>query len=409
VKKSFIFLVLLYITQTGYSQDKFRNGFIIMQNRDTVFGLLNYSESDNNFSNCQFKESQNKNTTLYSPLDISGYGFIDDKYFESGKIETESQATEDVFLEVLIRGLVSLYKYENIFLIEKSDSGLYKLTNEPIEKTVDGNQVTISSNRYFGILNLFLADCPGSKSKIPRTGFTEKSLSKLIEEYNKCMNVSAVIYKSKKPWVDSRIGLSGGFTHSRLIYETQNTFFKYIKTSFEPSNSPFLGVSLEIFSPRINENTSFHSDLLFFKSKYSLYNKTQNAYYIAREYITIELTQLKIPLGIKYIFPGRRLTSFLSMGVSATVHLNNKSRWIEEVESHSIVETNHNEALNISKAQFGLWGGVGIMKSVNKNLNGFCEFRFERTDGIFIYPTIASPILKSNVTNIQFVIGILTR
>ena len=67
---------------------------------------------------------------------------------------------------------------------------------------MDGNQVTIPSNRFSGLLNLFLADCAGTKSKIPRTSFTEKSLSNLIEEYNKCMNVPAVIYKSKKPWLD---------------------------------------------------------------------------------------------------------------------------------------------------------------------------------------------------------------
>ena len=184
---------------------------------------------------------------------------------------------------------------------------------------------------------------------------------------------------------------------------------KYVKTSFEPSKTPFFGISLEIFSPRINENTSFHSDLLIFKSKYSFYNKTENAYYTTRDYLTIELTQLKIPLGIKYTLPGRILTPFLSLGVSATIHLNNKSRWIEEVESHSIVETSHNEIFDIGKKQIGLWGGAGIMKSLNKNLNGFIEFRFEGTDGIAMDPSGASYILKSNVTNIQFVIGIIAK
>jgi hypothetical protein len=380
-----------------------------MQNRDTIFGFLNYGESYDNYSSCQFKDNQNLNKTIYLPADISGYGFIDDRYFESRKIATEKQSEEVVFLEVLIRGLVSLYKYEDVYFIEKADSGLFKLSNEPVEKVVDGNQVTIPSNRFSGLLNLFLADCAGTKSKIPRTSFTERSLSNLIEEYNKCINVPPVIYKSKKPWLDTRIGISGGLTHSKLTYETQNTFLKYVKTSFEPSKTPFFGISLEIFSPRINENTSFHSDLLIFKSKYSLYTKTENAYYSARDYLTIELTQAKIPLGIKYALPGRRFTSYLSLGASATIHLNNRSRWIEEVESNSVVETTHNETFDIGKKQIGLWAGAGIMKSLNKSLNGFVEFRFERTDGIAMDPSGASYILKSNVTNIQFVIGIIAK
>ena len=70
MKKSFLFLVLLYITQIGYSQENFRNGFIIMQNRDTIFGLLNYGESYDNFSSCQFKDNQNLNKTIIFFLPI---------------------------------------------------------------------------------------------------------------------------------------------------------------------------------------------------------------------------------------------------------------------------------------------------------------------------------------------------
>lgn len=342
-------------------------------------------------------------------MEITGYGFINDRYFESRKVETKNQFFEFVFLEVIIKGLVSLYDFESNYYVEKTDSHLIKLTNEKNEAIVDRTKVIRESKRYIGILDWLLSDCIEIKTKIPYTILSERSLSKLIEDYNNCMNSPAVIYKSRKPWIQSKIGITGGINLSSLTFERQNAFFDHLVGSFEKSNSPLMGFSLDLSSPRLNERASFHSDFLYLQTKYYLFNLYNYVNTIKRNYVTFELKQLKIPFGIRYSFPERNLTPYINIGSSFIFLLNPKSKWIQEIELNNIVETYQYEAIDLVKYQVGIWGGAGIMKSISNKLNGFIEIKYEATSGINRGPYTVPTDIKSHVTNIQLSIGIITK
>ena len=122
------------------------------------------------------------------------------------------KASEFVLLEVLIGGKVTLYKYENVFYIEKAEQGMLKLSNKTAESTMPGEMVAAQSNSYLGILNLFLSDCPDiSQSRIFSTSFNEKSITDLVEKYNKSMKGPMVVYKKNKPWIHAKFGIGGRF------------------------------------------------------------------------------------------------------------------------------------------------------------------------------------------------------
>ena len=123
--------------------------------------------------------------------------------------------------------------------------------------------------------------------------------------------------------------------------------------------------------------------------------------------MTIDMTHLKIPIGLRYTFQGKKLSTFLNIGLSETFTLSSKSDWIQEVRYVTLFDTYQDEALGISKSEPGMWGGAGISKSIGKGLNLNLELRFEKTDGINGEDFFA--VTKSNVTSFQFLIGISTK
>ena len=200
--------------------------------------------------------------------------------------------------------------------------------------------------------------------------------------------------------------MTGGLNISQLNFNA-NPGYEHLAGDFEVSKSPIIGVSLDMLSPRLSERISFHGNLLYLTSKYYNYTLYNNSSAVERNYVTIELQQLKIPIGIRYTFPKREFTPYFNAGISSTIHLSSNSNWVQEVESNSVVDTNENEALAIKNKQFGLWGGCGVIKSVNNKLNVFLELRYEQTDGIA--PFSVTQGLNSKISNFQILIGIRTK
>jgi hypothetical protein len=405
MKKTLCLIAIFCISQIGYSQSDFREGFIVNLNQDTTIGLIKYKEGNATYRSCQFKKNASQDIVLYAPDDITGYGFENDKFFQSKKIETSVQGSESVFLEVLISGKVILYKYENVFYIEKTEQGLLKLSNKTTN--AETKEVTQSTS-YLGVLNILLKDCPEiSQSRIFNTSFNEKSLTDLVEKYNKSMNSPMVIYKQNKPWIHARVGITGGLISSKITLESNNDAFTHLGT-FERLNSPVAGFSVELSLPRINEKVSVITNFLFCSSTYELHREDELFHKITNDYVTIDMSHLKIPIGLRYTFQGRKLSSFINFGLSQTITLNSESDWTRTVENITLFDTyQHDQALEISKTQAGIWGGAGISKSISKGLNVYIELRYEKTDGINAEDFIL--VEEANVKNILFVIGFSTR
>lgn len=251
-----------------------------------------------------------------------------------------------------------------------------------------------------------MSDSPEISPRIPRTTYNEKSLTDLVEMYNRSMKSTVVIYKQNKPWVHARFGITGGLISSKIVLEANNSLFDHLGP-FERSNSPLVGVSFEILAPRFNEKMSVHTDFLFSKSNYDSFNEKDMFGKNTKNYVTIDMTHLKIPVGLRYTFKGKKLSSFVNVGLSETFTLSSQSDWIQEVRYITLFDTYQNEALVLSKSQPGFWGGAGISKSVGKKMNIFVEFRFEKTDGINGEDFVA--VTKSNVTSFQILLGISTK
>lgn len=407
MKRLILLIILICTAEFGFSQTDYRKGYVITNASDTIFGLVDYREKVKAYKSCDFKVSKGQNATNYEPGSIIGYGFENDKFFQSREISIKNQSSQVVFLEVIVRGLISLYKFEDTYFIEKGNDGLQQLINETKEVFVDGKKVLKNTNQHIGTINMLVFDCVEIWTKVQKTRLDEKSLANLIEDYNRCKGVPSITFKAKKPWTKVMVGVTGGFNVSRLNFET-NPGYEHLAGNFEVSKSPMIGVSLDILSPRLSERISFHGDLIYLSSKYynySLYNSSSS---VERNYVTIDLQQFKVPIGIRYTFPKRNFTPYFNIGISSSFHLGSNSKWVQEVESNNVVNTNENEALTIKSKQLGLWGGCGVSKSINNKLNAFIELRYEQTDGITPF-SVDSQGLNSKISNLQIFIGIRTK
>ncbi|MEQ9166855.1 MAG: hypothetical protein RLO12_11395, partial [Fulvivirga sp.] len=119
------------------AQSDFRPGYIITNEGDSISGQINFRVGSGNYEECQFqKEGFVKN---YGPSDLKQYGFINDRIYISKYLPEDDIPNKKVFLEILAKGEVNLFKYNAAFYVEKGMEEFYKLTNQVKKTNVDGN------------------------------------------------------------------------------------------------------------------------------------------------------------------------------------------------------------------------------------------------------------------------------
>jgi hypothetical protein len=404
MKSVTLLTIAIFLAEFSFSQTDFRKGYIINNQRDTLFGLVDYRVGVKTHKSCAFKKSEGQSTVTYEPNDIIGYGFNNDKVFLSREIAINDEMPEVVFLEVIVSGPVSLYNFKGTYFLEQDNNGLHELINKQKQIYVNGKMVLQNTNQYIGTINMLVFDCAEIRSRVQKIRLNEKALTNLIEDYNRCKGESSITFKAKKPWTKAIIGIIGGLSISHINFEV-NPAYEHLAGDFEVSKSATIGASLDILSPRLNERISFHGELLYLAPKYhnyTLYNRPSS---VERNYVTIELKQLKVPIGLRYTLSKRDFTPYFNLGISGTIHVSSNPKWVQEVESNGVVSTTENKALETKDKQFGVWVGLGVLKSINRNLNAFCELRYEQSNGITPYSDLPQA-LASKIANLQIFIGI---
>ncbi|MBL7865121.1 MAG: hypothetical protein JNK10_09610 [Cyclobacteriaceae bacterium] len=191
-----IFMAMLLIwSHQGLCQKGYLPGYVVQQSGDTVRGLLRFDSESRNASPCYFKQTEDAQPQTYTPGQITSFRFTNDAYFISRSIGRSA----DVFLEVVIRSHMTLYKFGDIFFLEKADSAFFELSDDTEVLMVEGQNVRKKSRNYVRLLNLLMADCLEATRKIPTIPFREKPLIKLVLLYNTCVGHENKFYRSQMP------------------------------------------------------------------------------------------------------------------------------------------------------------------------------------------------------------------
>jgi hypothetical protein len=403
MRRTALLIIVTCLANFAYSQNDFRKGYVVLTTGDTLRGWVDYREGDKAFSSCSFKSSQDQDLRVYEPGNILGYGFVNDKVFESREVLIKGQSKRIVFLEVIVRGRISLFRYEENFLVEKSGGEIQQLINETETDIVKGLRMQRETNQHIGTLNSLMSDCDGLMAGKQKINLEEGALTKLVESYNQCKGESGIVFKAAKPWKKVILGVNAGVNVSQLSFGTY-LGYEYLEGDFEVSKSLMFGLSLDALSPRLSERVSVHADVFYLAPQYYHYNQLSIGSTVQTNYVTIDLQQLKIPLGLRYTSPVRSITPFINAGLSSTLQLKSNTDWVQEIESNGVVEIYEPAAYQITQNQFGVWGGGGLVRPISDKLSAFLELRYERSIGVAKSTT--EP--QAQVGNFQIIIGIRT-
>jgi hypothetical protein len=281
---------------------------------------------------------------------------------------------------------------------------LKELTNEKQEVEIEGKLYSKNSNRYQGVLTVVMEDCGSILSKIKKTRFNEKDLTELVNYYNNCIGENSYSLKESKAWSRFKLGLSVGYNYSTLQTNSELDSEYYLQNSFDPANSFMPGLFFELSSPRLNERLSLYSGLFYLQSSYVMNGYISSPYSDKRDYVLFDVEQIKIPLGIRYTFPSKKLTPFINLGALFSWQTNYDFYRLQEIESNNIVSTYEPEAPEIENNQLGIWGGLGLYYELFERNELFTELRYDISSGYFS-PGLGGTI-QDGVSNLQLHVGI---
>lgn len=392
--------LVLQVALPGFAQSDFRDGYIVTAEGDTVRGKVNYASGL--YKECRFRSTERDET--FTPSQLRGYGFHEDKIFVSRSPDPAKPDSVLVFFEVIVRGTVSLYRLEGAFFLEKG-ADFVRLTNPTEKVKINGEEVTRRSRRFAQIANMMVADCPETKKMVEKLGLNERNLTELVETYNRCKGNEFVSFKAKKPWLKTVIGVEAGVSYSTLKVDVTSYENNYLSGTYEASVTPLGGLKLEFSSPRLKENMAFLTGVYYTNPKYYNYSTYPVVGGVQYNYVSIDVSQFKIPLGVRFELLPTRYAPYIIAGLMNTLLASSNTSWISETESNGLVTFNESEAVILTSYQPGVFFGCGVTRNLSSRLFGFVEFRYESLKELFI-PSYNLSEVNSSVSYFQLTAGI---
>lgn len=401
MKTLLLILAILAITKLTIAQDDFRKGYAITNTGDTIFGFVDYNEGREIHRTCRLKSADDHKIVIYTPDQISAFGFLNNKFFESKMVTIENQEARKVFGEAKVRGFVSLFRFDYEYYVEKNNGGLQRLSNEMKKTYVNGKAMMHRTNQHVSVLSTLLFDCVDLRARVQNVNLTEKQLVKLVQDYNKCMSKDFVTYSPSEPPVKLLFGVSAGINVSNIEFSNADGKYDFLDGSFEGSSTLIIGLSLDVLAPGLSRRLSLQTGAHYSKSNYA--NAASHG--TKTSYVTIDLEQLKVPFGLRYTFPEKKITPYLSAGMTTTFNLSSSVPLTTNYKIVNRIETVFTkDALNVNSLQVGFWGAFGMARSITEKLDIFTEFRYEGTNGI-VDRSEQDQKLSSSIKNIQITLG----
>ncbi len=392
-------LVLIFLLANCIAQSDFRNGYIINNFGDTVYGQIDYKWNRSNAKECIFIKNGSAKKIKYSPSDISGYRFIDSKYFVTRKIKRQiSRETgtgeELLFLEYLIHGKVDIYYYhDNIgdhYFIDSGDGNLIELKNDTSEVDIDNVRYEKESKQYIGVLKHDFEDAPAVSKEADGITLSHKSLIKIAKDYHNavCTSERCIVYEKKIPKLRFSVGIPIGIGFYKIKYMSifngsSDLHIKGPKFKYYPA----VGLLFKINMPSLSENIYLQYEIL-----YSRRSGKCNVNYVGINY---RFSSINNTLSFRYEYPKGKIGIVLQGGI----FVDNAAQ-----SSFSINEYIRNISYESSEKPFASFdygvdlGCGGTYKINNKNIVGL-DVNYQlghRCDQTWIFFNPSSYLLSLN-------------
>ena len=286
--QKFIWLpCLLLLSYVASAQSNFIGGYLIAQQGDTLRGELAVQNDAKNYVSATFR--QNGKVQEYKPNEILGFGYDQDKAFVSG-------IKADAFVELLISGTLSLYKYEKQYYLQKAND-IKVLEYQQHAARLGYSEQKKEDNRWKGIMSYMTSDCATSgqiAKQIQRISFQEKSITKVVIAYNNCVNSDYISPKEENAWTQVDMGLTVGLARTKI---------QDVEAFSDPSVKPIIGLMFNFNAPRVSRHLSFQAEVLYTQASYE--SSTSWVASPGRMFFvdySLRFSKISTPISLKYLF-----------------------------------------------------------------------------------------------------------
>lgn len=170
------------------AQGNFRPGYIITNENDTVFGNIDFRTAEQNALSCRFRADISDEVQRYGPGEIYAYRFMDDGKFYVTRTVTLDKAPQTLFLEYLVKGVISLYYYRApltlYYFFEDENGRIIEVPDRERAVKIDRVPGIKKDRRYIGIMTLLFGKSEKIKKQLPKFRLNRESLSRITKEYH---------------------------------------------------------------------------------------------------------------------------------------------------------------------------------------------------------------------------------
>lgn len=415
MRKVLFFILLLGLPTLVFGQNSnYKSGYIITNNKDTIFGLIDFRTDSQNSKMCKFKTETNALDKVYYPGDIYSYyiSYVG-KYYVSHAIDIDGEK-QTVFLEYLVEGIMNLYYYDNItnsqkyYFFENQEGKMYSITKRP--DSITSNYKIVPDNDYKGYIHYIFKDCESIALGSYDIDFKQKSMIDVTKKYHKDIcktGEPCIVYQNQKPdymGYKTKFSVYGGLQQSdyAFVLNTEGTSFYSSKTL-----SPVFGVQMNILNPRWSKSFSLQLDVSgsYFKGKtgdVEYFNSLGFKNYYKYDY---DMMALSGRIGGKYTFVKYRVRPTAEFGLVYT-RLFNISTTKYEGRSYKDGPIDYYQSGKdyiIKDSHLGYYVALGADYVLEKEHAVFVRIAFEQYEKtnkylINVYDYIKTPHIKLGYT-----------
>jgi len=406
----------IFFIPTSFCQKNYLPGYIISPDGDTVRGYIDYRNWERNPRFLFFKVNPDDAKSVYSPLNIRGFGVLDENY-ESAIIETEvtSDKTNDLgydpgitisldtgFLQAMVKGAKSLYFFRNKlgkdqFYI-RQDSAYHLLVYKKYLKDQDGKSVIAENRKYIGQLTLYLNDCPEIQKKLTTASYQQNSLEDLFLSYYSCTGSSVQFHKKTEKVIPAFGVIAGASLTSLTFHSADEDYYAYLINAGYPLSVNFSGgLFLDVILSRNQGKWSICNELVFTSYKV---NGSYDVYISENKYTykntTLGYSYIKLNNLVRYKYPVGNMFIYANAGLSNGYAVSEKNYMKLESKLYNQERIEEGKALKDTRRyELGFLAGLGA-----KYKRFSFEVRYEYGTGMSAYTA-----LKSSVNRLYFSLG----
>jgi hypothetical protein len=403
-----IVTILLFSAHVVKSQENYIKGSILLLNKDTLHGLIDYRDREQTPAKIRFKTSSGDIKT-FKPVEINAFSVGKDIVFLSKRLamDVSNCYLEDlvsnasvrivsdtaVFVRLIVRGPLNLYymkdaKEKEHFWFQKGHDSIFEM--RIARKIVKTPGVTIVSDWSLAKLNIYqlflpgiVSDCPAIAEKAKTTEFSMKDFERLALKYNECITGMKASPTSKVKKIRFTFGLVAGastlnlkFFGAKIITLTHVTF---------PAVWTYTGgVALKIILPYLNGSWIIYNDIVYRPYHLSGTYDTINIFSpgISSHYTCdFSMGYLKLNTMLRYQFPKWVVKPFINVGMSNSYALVNNNTYTKMTNTQPNPTYEEGPAIESSKSyEAGFICGIGAcVKGMG------LEVRYEWANGMSAY------------------------